>query len=52
MMDNIPLWFAIAGAILATYGYLFLEFRATPTSETDLSAADVADGVGSREVTS
>lgn len=29
MIDTIPLWFAVVGAIACIYGYVRLEFRAS-----------------------
>lgn len=52
MIDTIPLWFAFPATFACIVGWLVLEFRSAPTWPADLSAADVADGVGSREVTS
>ena len=42
MIDTLPLWFAIGGAVLALVGYLVLEFRA---SRGYYAAQDAADPI-------
>lgn len=49
-MDTIPLWFAIGGAVFATYRYLVLEFRASKRywAERDANDPVVVTGSGRR----
>lgn len=42
MIDSIPLWFAVAVALAAIYGWLILEFRA---SKRYWAARDASDPV-------
>jgi hypothetical protein len=50
MNDTLPLWFAIAGAVFALFGWIVLEFRASARYWAERDAHDpvVVTGSGRR----
>ena len=50
MIDTLPLWFAIAGAVFALFGWIVLEFRASARYWAERDATDpvVVTGSGVR----
>ena len=50
MIDSLPLWFAIGGAVFALIGWLVLEFRASARYWAEREATDpvVVTGSGRR----